>query len=267
MFPLLPGFSISFIARTNTFLYSLLVIRCPLFLSYGTQLFPRAHKCKDRKMQYNLACVWGWKKHDLYPITSEFEKVLLPSHAKCQYSLVSDWHQCEYMIPNSLNNKVIVLKYWVLVKCWKCRNNRFRWSRKTENPEKWRQVISLEWQQEEDWLNEWECALQRSVCHLWAVVAAMPFCPWYPPCPSLWPCIRTWRRAPPVPRTVCRWGTRSCACRTCCRWPCGHTPAEHSQWVSPCRSDRGSPPGSWEPQGLWYNDRGKRRGLYWVYSK
>lgn len=55
--------------------------------------------------------------------------------------------------------------------------------------------------------------------------------------------LRIGRRARPGSHTAGRWDTHSCACHTWYRLPCGHIPAEHSQWVSPCRSYTGSPPG------------------------
>lgn len=54
--------------------------------------------------------------------------------------------------------------------------------------------------------------------------------------------LRIGRRAQLKSRTASRWDIRSCACHTRYTLPCGHTPAEHSQWVSPCRSYTGSPP-------------------------
>lgn len=60
---------------------------------------------------------------------------------------------------------------------------------------------------------------------------------------SWYQALRTGRRARLGSHTADRWDTRSCACHTWYRLPCGHTPTEHSQWVSPCRSCTGSPPG------------------------
>lgn len=72
-----------------------------------------------------------------------------------------------------------------------------------------------------------------------------------PRCPRLCPCkalkkltqtLRSGRRAQLGSHTAGIWGIHSCACHTLYRLPCGHTPAKHSQWVSPCRFYTGSPP-------------------------
>lgn len=67
------------------------------------------------------------------------------------------------------------------------------------------------------------------------------------------------RRARLGSRTAGRWDTRSCACRTWCRSPCGRTPAGHSRWASPCRSYTGSPPRWTAPLPLYKHRAGSRR--------
>lgn len=65
--------------------------------------------------------------------------------------------------------------------------------------------------------------------------------------------FRIWTRALPAPHTVGRWDIRSCVCHTLCTWPCVRTQEAHSQWVSPYRSCRGSPPRPAQSQCLHAN--------------
>lgn len=87
--------------------------------------------------------------------------------------------------------------------------------------------------------------------------------------PRLFPCkalkkpmqaLRTGRHAQLGLHTAGRWDIHSCACHTWYRLPCGHTPAEHSQWVSPCRSYTGSPPSLMVLLPLYKHTGQKKRG-------
>lgn len=100
----------------------------------------------------------------------------------------------------------------------------------------------------------WHLCLPWSWEHYKISSVSLPLCKLTNPeprCPGLYPCkalkkpvqaLRTGRREQLGSHTAGRWDIHSCACHTWYRLPCGHTPAEHSQWVSPCRSYTGFPP-------------------------